>query len=360
MKKTIYILSFLILSLGIWLILLWLPPFNKSKGSSQKTRYGLNEGMELVEQDLGKEGKRYVVEDANGKEIFVIPLRNCLLDTRFRNGQLRFREQGTLREGFIDRQGMVTFIGTGATDYKSVEAQASSSSLTSADLHSAEQAGMQGNTADYQSTETSKEYGVTSSPKAKGEVLSQVSLKQMAQSNPFYKEASKIMQGKLNETDAQCRHTILNYCEHFRTAYITKDIDFLKQVFSDQALIIVGNVVKPTTSDNKVQAESKVTYAIHSKHDYINRLSKVFATNKAINVKFSDFRIMRHPTMTGIYGVTLRQQYKSDQYSDDGYLFLLWDFRNKSMPLIHIRTWQPTSTIDSNGDLISIQDFNLQ
>lgn len=70
----------------------------------------MNEGLELVEQDLGKEGKRYVVEDADGKELFVIPLRNCLLDTRFRNGQLRFRVQGSQQEGYIDRQGLVTFI----------------------------------------------------------------------------------------------------------------------------------------------------------------------------------------------------------------------------------------------------------
>ena len=194
----------------------------------------------------------------------------------------------------------------------------------------------------------------------RSKTLSQVDLHTMAQNNPFYKEAAKIMQGKLNETDANRRHTILNYCEHFRTAYTTKDIDFLRQVFSDKALIIVGNVVKTAANDNKIQAENKVTYAIHSKHDYINRLGKVFATNQKIDVKFSGFRIMRHPTMDGIYGVTLRQQYKSDRYSDDGYLFLLWDFRNKSMPLIHVRTWQPASTVGGKGDIINIQDFNLQ
>ena len=191
-------------------------------------------------------------------------------------------------------------------------------------------------------------------------VLSQVDLKKMAKDNPFYKEAAKIMQGKLNETDANRRHTILNYCEHFRTAYTTKDIDFLRQVFSDKALIIVGNVVKPLVNDNKCQAETRVTYAIHSKQDYISRLSKVFAANQKIDVKFSGFRIMRHPTMDGIYGVTLRQQYKSDRYSDDGYLFLLWDFRDKSMPLIHVRTWQPISSINGNNEVISLQDFNLE
>lgn len=213
--------------------------------------------------------------------------------------------------------------------------------------------------ADYQPEEQASRQA--NAPKAgKTSHLSQVNLKTMAQSNPFYKEASKIMQGKLTETDARRRHTILNYCEHFRKAYTTKDLDFLKQVFSDKALIIVGNVIKPVANDNKCQAEAKVTYAIHSKKDYISRLAKVFTANQKIDLKFSGFRIMRHPTMDGIYGVTLRQQYKSDRYADDGYLFLLWDFRNPSMPLIHVRTWQPAGTVHSGDDVISIQDFNLE
>lgn len=130
--------------------------------------------------------------------------------------------------------------------------------------------------------------------------------------------------------------------------------------FREVQLIIVGNVIKPVANDNKCQAEAKVTYAIHSKKDYISRLAKVFTANQKIDLKFSGFRIMRHPTMDGIYGVTLRQQYKSDRYADDGYLFLLWDFRNPSMPLIHVRTWQPAGTVHSGDDVISIQDFNLE
>ena len=386
MKKTVYILSLLVLLLGGWAAALWLLPFTAYKGDDSETRYGINEGLELVEQNDDTNGKRYVVEDEDGKELFVIPLRHCLLDTRYRNGQLRFREQDTHREGYIDRKGMVTFtnqgdnnaipenskfvktdnhLGAGADalagDYKSPDrladkqdfladkqganrlAESQVRTKVSADLQSAEQARMHPRVA-----------GTTS------KALSQVNLQAMSQSNPFYKEASKIMQGKLSETDAKRRHMILNYCEHFRTAYTSKDIDFLRQVFSDKALIIVGNVVKPIAKDDKFQTEPKVTYAIHSKRDYIARLSKVFAANKKIDVKFSGFRILRHPTMDGIYGVTLRQQYKSDRYSDDGYLFLLWDFRDKSMPLIHVRTWQPAKGISDSNDIISMQDFNLE
>ena len=354
MKKTVSILSLLVLLLGVWAAALWLSPFNAYNWSSKETRYGVNEGLELVEQENAQEGKRYVVEDEDGKELFVIPLRGCLLDTRYRNGQLRFREKNTKREGYIDRQGRI-FLNENAGEYKPAEDRKDFANLTGekkglADRPSAGGTGTTGTAG----------FAASAQPGRKSSALSQVNLKTMAQSNPFYKEASKIMQGKLAETDARRRRTILNYCEHFRTAYTTKDIDFLRQVFSDKALIIVGNVVKSIANDDKCQAESRVTFAIHSKRDYLARLSKVFAANQKIDVRFSGFRILRHPTMDGIYGVTLRQQYKSDRYSDDGYLFLLWDFRDKSMPLIHVRTWQPAATVHSGDDVINIQDFNLE
>ena len=354
MKKTVSILSLLVLLLGVWAAALWLSPFNAYNGSSKENRYGMNEGLELVEQENAQEGKRYVVEDEDGKELFVIPLRGCLLDTRYRNGQLRFREKNTKREGYIDRQGRI-FLNENAGEYKPAEDRKDFANLTGekkglADRPSAGGTGSTGTAG----------FAASAQPGRKSSALSQVNLKTMAQSNPFYKEASKIMQGKLAETDARRRRTILNYCEHFRTAYTTKDIDFLRQVFSDKALIIVGNVVKSIANDDKCQAESRVTFAIHSKRDYLARLSKVFAANQKIDVRFSGFRILRHPTMDGIYGVTLRQQYKSDRYSDDGYLFLLWDFRDKSMPLIHVRTWQPAATVHSGDDVINIQDFNLE
>ena len=122
MKKTVSILSLLVLLLGGWAAALWLSPFADYKENSKETRYGVNEGLELVEQDNGKEGKRYVVENEDGKELFAIPLRDCLLDTRYRNGQLRFREKNTKREGYINRQGSI-FLNEDAAEYKSAEAQ---------------------------------------------------------------------------------------------------------------------------------------------------------------------------------------------------------------------------------------------
>mgnify|MGYP000482249256 CR=1 FL=1 len=62
MKKTVLILSLLALLLGGWVAALWLLPSAVYKGDCQEIRYGVNEGLELVEQDNGAKGKRYVVK----------------------------------------------------------------------------------------------------------------------------------------------------------------------------------------------------------------------------------------------------------------------------------------------------------
>lgn len=180
----------------------------------------------------------------------------------------------------------------------------------------------------------------------------------MLADHPFRIEAVKILSGRLEETDSISRRRILSYCEHLRAAYTTRDIDFIRQVFSDNALIIVGHVVKSARSD--MAYSDKVQYSIRTKKEYVERLERIFKSKKELDVQFSDFRVMRHPTVPGIYGVTLRQKYACDDYSDEGFLFLLWDFRNPSLPLIHVRTWQPTQMLADADDIIDISDFNLE
>lgn len=202
-------------------------------------------------------------------------------------------------------------------------------------------------------------YSETSKHTIETRTLRETEIRNFTKDHPFFKEAKKILGGNLEENDSASRRVILNYCEHLRMAYPTKDIDFLRQVFSDNALIIVGNSIRKSGSTDVAATTDKVRYSIHSKASYLKKLETIFSSNSRIDVAFSDFNIKRHPTMEGIYGVTLRQKYKSDRYSDDGYLFLLWDFRNPSMPLIHVRTWQPEEYLASGKEKIELSDFNL-
>ena len=60
------------------------------------------------------------------------------------------------------------------------------------------------------------------------------------------------------------------------------------------------------------------------------------------------------------FGVRLRQEWRSANYSDEGYVFLLWEFPENGSPIIHVRTWQPEWVGGeklAEEDIFSLSDF---
>ena len=169
-----------------------------------------------------------------------------------------------------------------------------------------------------------------------------------------------VVRGNKELTDLRRRQLILDYVEKFRTSYNQKDIHFLEQIFSDDALIITGKVIKQ--KKDHIALPDKIIYKKQTKQEYLTNLRRVFAVNSYIRVTFDDIKVMRHPVNPNFYGVTLHQGYTSNNYHDDGYLFLLWDFTDEDMPQIHVRTWQPDQI---NGgripedEIFSLSDFDI-
>lgn len=174
-----------------------------------------------------------------------------------------------------------------------------------------------------------------------------------------------VIKSNLELTDLRRRQMILDYVEQFRTAYNQKDINFLNQVFSEDALIITGKVIKQTKDGMRLP--DKITYAKQTKTQYLTNLKGAFSRNKTIRVTFDEIEVMRHKANKDFYGVTLHQGWTSDCYHDDGYIFLLWDFRNENQPKIHVRTWQPDAyNSDGKGtkripkdEIFSLSDFDI-
>lgn len=169
-----------------------------------------------------------------------------------------------------------------------------------------------------------------------------------------------VIKSNLELTDLRRRQLILDYVEKFRTAYNQKNINFLNQVFSDDALIITGKVI--TTKHAEGFISQKVHYNKQSKEQYIRNLRGVFARNSYIKVTFDEIEVMRHPVNPNFYGVTLLQGWTSGRYHDDGYLFLLWDFTNEDAPQIHVRTWQPDKVGGKplpKDEVFSLADFDI-
>jgi hypothetical protein len=154
----------------------------------------------------------------------------------------------------------------------------------------------------------------------------------------------KIISDGTEVSDLRHRQMILDYVEQFRTAYNKKDLDFLEKVFSDDALIITGKVIRRKAGDRTtiLKDQHEIVYSQLKKKEYLERLrTRVFPQASYINVRFSDISVSKHPSIDGYYGVMLKQGYESSNYSDEGYLFMVWDFRDEANPQIHVRTWQP-------------------
>lgn len=167
--------------------------------------------------------------------------------------------------------------------------------------------------------------------------------------------------------DFMRRQLILEYVERFRNAYNLKDMDFLQQIYSDDALIITGKVITQVKKNDVKMVDvdnQKIVYSKQNKKEYLGKLAEVFKNNNRINVTFDNIEVARHPAKENFYGVTLKQGWKADKYSDVGYLFLLWDFTNEDAPQIHVRTWQPTEinfkpvTLPED-EIFSVDDFDI-
>lgn len=170
-------------------------------------------------------------------------------------------------------------------------------------------------------------------------------------------QISDVMLSGTAVTDTRRRLEILKFVEDFRCYYNEKNIDALEKIYADDALIITGSVLKnqPNTDMNV----PSVKYRKQDKQTYMKSLRSIFARNKYIDIKFDKITVVRHGAKPDFYGVTLHQDWNTSTYSDKGWLFLLWDFRDEEQPIIHVRTWQPNQVVQTDEDVFSLDDFYI-
>lgn len=166
------------------------------------------------------------------------------------------------------------------------------------------------------------------------------------------------------------KEILTEFLESYKSAYCLARIDYLKQVFADDATIIVGHVAKqrkeqaPANDQMRrisVAGQDKISYNRYTKDEYLKHLEQIFHRNEFINLRFSKCEATWLQKFHGkaygereLFGIQIGQDYTSTLYSDMGYLFLLVDLTHPEEPTIHIRTWQPNEVdfdkIFSAGD----------
>ena len=152
---------------------------------------------------------------------------------------------------------------------------------------------------------------------------------------------------------------IINFIENYQTAYALERLDYLKDIFSDNALIIVGRIVTPAHTIENKYIPPKIERVKLSKDQYMKNLEGVFKNQEYVNLKFSDISIMKQPKQDAkeIYGIAMQQDYFSASYGDRGYLFLIVDLNNPNEPVIHVRTWQEEKYFDDDIGVYGFKDF---
>ena len=169
-----------------------------------------------------------------------------------------------------------------------------------------------------------------------------------------------------NGIDELSRLTLINFLENYKTAFALKRLEYIESIFSDDAVIITGRVLRTTeqspefkniqnTMDNQV-IRGNVLYTRMSKEHYIKRLKNSFNSKEWINIKFGGTTI-DSSKQSNTFGVRLVQDYFSNNYGDHGYLFLLIDTSDRENPLIRVRMWQPE--IDENVQPFSMEEYDL-
>ena len=142
----------------------------------------------------------------------------------------------------------------------------------------------------------------------------------------------------------QSRLVLINFLEDYQTAYALKRHSYLQSIYSDDALVIVGRVVKKTVIPDRMTfklTDEEVQLKKYDKDTYLNNLLDCFNSQEYIRLRFTDTDFTKaNGNNKDVYGVRVRQEYSSSTYGDVGYLFLLVDLRDQ-LPKIHVRAWQP-------------------
>ena len=149
------------------------------------------------------------------------------------------------------------------------------------------------------------------------------------------------------------RKILTEFLENYKTAYSLKRLDYLRQVFDDNAVIITGKVVtRPATTDDsgrKYLNNKYVQLTRQSKEQYLRNLERCFDSNEFINIRFAENDIVKAGVGGEVYGIQIKQDYYSSNYGDTGYLFLMVDLNDPKQPIIKVRVWQPERDPDFKG-----------
>ena len=172
------------------------------------------------------------------------------------------------------------------------------------------------------------------------------------------------------QKDAKRRQFIDDFLATYEAAYEKKEIEYISNFFSDDALIITETKkLIPSGSKEIIPSTQKrrpYQTIVENRKEYIKRLKDIFDSNVSIKLSIAGKKIKQHAKYPEIYGVNFTQLWKDQNGGDNlesqmpGFVFLMIDFKHSEQtPIIHVRTWQPKDNIEKEQDKYFLRDFMI-
>lgn len=171
----------------------------------------------------------------------------------------------------------------------------------------------------------------------------------IAMENFTYQDA---IANTVNLTDTRRRLEILKYIEDLHCQYDAKNMEGLQDIFDDKMFF---QYERERREDKKLGQQIRT--------NYMENLAKVFEDQQFPKIIFSDITIRRHMAKPGFYCASLHHEWSPNECSQcNGYMLLIWEFREGHEPVFHIRAWQPEMVGNhklTEDDLFTEYDFFL-
>lgn len=182
-----------------------------------------------------------------------------------------------------------------------------------------------------------------------------------------FKAENDIFCNMKDEEQAPARAAISNFLENYKTAYALGRFDYLDMIFSDDAFIVTGKEMMRMVGNEEegFRMEKKVVKTRQSKEQFLTNLKRAFESKEFVNLQFVNNYIQpsRRAIQNGheVYGIQIRQDYFSNNYKDQGYLFLRVDVTDPDKPIVSVRVWQEMPDEEEGiADLSNWQNFFME
>ena len=138
---------------------------------------------------------------------------------------------------------------------------------------------------------------------------------------------------------------IYKICEELNMAYNAKDVEYLKNFYKDEAIVL----------ETIVQGDS--IRKLKGAENILRNLQRLWLRGEGCRFLTDEMEVRMSPKNASFFSATFKHEWRSKYYSDEGYMFLLIELSNEEKPIVHVCEWYHGYPLDKKK-IPTLGDFD--